>query len=88
MTTACQTEVPLAAGVERFFLNDTLVAGGRLFVIKDRIGSTVACRRGKLWITQENDARDIILEAGQSFTLERAGKTVLQGMPCAHFDIR
>jgi hypothetical protein len=88
MTTACQTEAPVTAIVGRLPADAKTVSEGHLYVLKDRIGSTVTVRRGQLWITQENDARDIILNSGESFTLERAGKAILQGMPCAHFDIR
>lgn len=30
-------------------------------------------RHGSLWITQERDTRDVVLEAGQSFRLNRNG---------------
>jgi hypothetical protein len=86
MTSACETPIRSESG--RDARGTKTVADGQLFVLKDRIGSQVTVRRGQLWITQENDARDIILNTGDSFTLERAGKAILQGMPCAHFDIR
>jgi hypothetical protein len=86
MTSACET--PLRSESGRIARGTKTVSEGQLLVLKDRIGSRVTVRRGQLWITQENDARDIILHSGDSFILERAGKAILQGMPCAHFDIR
>ncbi len=40
-------------------------------------GMQVACARGVIWITQERDSRDIILAAGQSVVLDRAGLAVV-----------
>jgi len=40
-------------------------------------GRHVTCVRGVVWITQERDQRDIILPAGQSVTLDRAGLAVV-----------
>jgi hypothetical protein len=38
-----------------------------LLDIPDISGTQVTCRRGSLWITLDNDPRDIVLEAGESF---------------------
>jgi hypothetical protein len=38
-----------------------------LLDIADISGKQVSCRRGSLWITLDNDPRDIVLEAGESF---------------------
>jgi hypothetical protein len=38
-----------------------------LLDIADISGKQVTCRRGSLWITLDNDPRDIVLEAGESF---------------------
>jgi len=34
--------------------------------------------QGTLWITQEGDARDILLQAGQSFRLDRDGTALVK----------
>ena len=34
--------------------------------------------QGSLWITQERDTRDIVLEAGQSFRLDRNGVALVK----------
>lgn len=59
------------------------LATGRSLRVRDAAGRTVTCCAGTVWITQEGDARDIVLQAGQSFTLDRPGLTLisaLQGM--------
>jgi hypothetical protein len=38
-----------------------------LLDVPDISGTQVTCRRGSLWITLDNDPRDIVLEAGESF---------------------
>jgi hypothetical protein len=44
-----------------------------LFDIQDGEGLSVTCRNGVVWITQSNDARDVVIAAGESFTLDRPG---------------
>jgi hypothetical protein len=46
---------------------------GELLDIQDGAGLRVKCLGGVVWITQSNDPRDIVLEAGQSFILDRRG---------------
>ena len=41
-----------------------LAPGGAL-QLRDAAGCTVMCCAGTVWITQENDARDIFLAAGE-----------------------
>ena len=43
------------------------LAARGLVDIPDISGTQVICRRGSLWITLDNDPRDIVLEAGESF---------------------
>jgi Protein of unknown function (DUF2917) len=46
---------------------------GQLLDINDGEGLTVECLEGAVWITQSNDPRDTVLNAGQSFVLDRPG---------------
>ncbi len=46
---------------------------GELLDINDGEGFTVECLEGAVWITQSNDPRDIVLNAGQSFVLDKPG---------------
>lgn len=43
------------------------LAARGLFEIPDIARVQVICSRGSLWITLDNDPRDIVLEAGESF---------------------
>jgi hypothetical protein len=40
----------------------------------------VTCQEGNLWITQDCDQRDIILEPGQSFTLNCSSPALVSAM--------
>jgi DUF2917 family protein len=46
---------------------------GELLDINDGEGFTVECLEGAVWITQSNDPRDIVLNAGESFVLDKPG---------------
>jgi hypothetical protein len=41
-----------------------------LFDIADAAGATVRCERGNLWITLDNDPRDIVLRPGEEFSTD------------------
>lgn len=50
---------------------------GESLKLRDAAGHTVMCCAGTIWITQENDARDIYLSAGESFTFDRPGTALI-----------
>jgi hypothetical protein len=45
-------------------------------------GTRVMCTAGTLWLTQQGDPQDYLLQAGQSFTLNQGGIVLVQGLPC------
>src|SRR4051812_32803014 len=45
--------------------------------LRDAAGRTVTCVSGKLWLTMEGDTRDVVLEPGESFEVDRHGLTLL-----------
>ena len=46
--------------------------------LRDARGTTIRVTRGTLWITQANDTRDIVLRAGDVWTVERHGLTMVE----------
>ncbi|KAA3626811.1 MAG: DUF2917 domain-containing protein [Proteobacteria bacterium] len=50
---------------------------GELLEVKDGNGTTVSVASGSVWITQHHDTRDILIEAGESFHLDRCGVAVI-----------
>lgn len=51
----------------------------KVMKVRGGIGHTVFCHSGLVWVTQDGDARDIFLRAGETFTLDRKGPALLQG---------
>jgi hypothetical protein len=48
------------------------VRGGR--------GHSIVCHSGSVWVTQDGDPRDVILRAGEAFTLDRDGPALVQAL--------
>jgi hypothetical protein len=42
-----------------------------------RAGETIRCDAGSLWITQDGDPRDVVLDAGDSFETDRDGSVTI-----------
>lgn len=47
-------------------------------LLPDIRGTTLRVTRGAVWITQQNDTRDVVLGAGEMWTVERDGLTIVQ----------
>ena len=43
----------------------------------DAAGAIASVKTGCLWITMENDRRDIVLGTGESWTIDRNGRTLV-----------
>jgi len=48
--------------------------------IREAYRVKVICQKGTLWITQDSDQRDIILERGQAFTMNRKSPALVSAM--------
>jgi hypothetical protein len=48
--------------------------------LQDGTGVEVRCLLGNLWITEEGEREDRILSRGQSFTLDRAGLSLVTAL--------
>jgi Protein of unknown function (DUF2917) len=58
----------------------TNLAKGELLRIGAGRGKGIAVFRGQAWITQQNDLRDVVLDAGESFVLDRSGTAIVQAL--------
>ena len=54
------------------------LAPRELVLLDGARGTTLRVTRGRVWLTQERDLRDIVLEAGDVFTVERGGRTIIE----------
>ncbi len=48
-------------------------------------GLRVQCLTGTLWLTQEDDPRDIVLEAGEEAFIDRDGTSIVSALSDASF---
>lgn len=48
-----------------------------------RPGLRIASQRGRVWITQDGDPRDIVIDAGESHALDRDGPVYVQALDAA-----
>ncbi|HVB50036.1 MAG TPA: DUF2917 domain-containing protein [Burkholderiales bacterium] len=53
---------------------------GQTLKIQDGIGSTVCCRQGSLWLTEERRARDVVLGPGSCYVLSQRGIALIQAL--------
>ena len=51
-----------------------------LLRMRDAVGTGVRLCEGTVWVTQCGDLRDIVLEAGESFVLDRPGVAIVQAL--------
>lgn len=63
----------------------TTLARGTLQSIADARGTSVQCLQGAIWLTQQGDARDIVLKAGDRATIERNGTSIVFALSDARF---
>ena len=56
---------------------------GTPLTVRDGQGACITARSGTVWITQDNDRRDIVLTSGESFRLERPDTAIVQAMDTA-----
>lgn len=58
-----------------------------LYDVPDAWGLTLRCESGCLWITLDNDARDIILEAGQSFVPQEHQRAIVYALEASRLKL-
>ena len=64
------------------------LARNESFAISNGKGYRVVCHSGSVWITQDNDPRDIILARGESFTLDRQGRALVHAFDAAAIAVK
>ena len=65
--------IELEAGAVKLSPNQTLR-------LRDSAGSTVCVTEGSVWITEENQPKDIVLKAGACYQLRRRGIAILNSL--------
>jgi len=66
-------QIELRSGAVRLKANQTLR-------LREAAGSTVCAVEGSVWITEENQPRDIVLERGACYRLRHAGVAIVNAL--------
>ena len=53
---------------------------GQVLTLDDARGTRIQPRQGSVWITEEGEPQDFIVEAGQAFVVKRHGRTLVQAL--------
>lgn len=61
------------------------LAKGGLLRRETRPDERIECLSGVLWVTQDGDPRDVILEAGDGFDFDRRGASVVSALADSRF---
>ncbi len=56
------------------------ITKNQILKITQPLGVTIKCLEGSVWVTQDGDLRDVVLDAGQAFVVDRNQRTLLQGL--------
>lgn len=56
------------------------LAPGQVWAGQAKAGTRVHCRRGRVWLTMEGEAEDVVLAAGEAGRLLKDGRVVAQGL--------
>jgi hypothetical protein len=54
------------------------IARGQTLKLRDSVGSTICAHEGAVWITEENSRKDVVLENGACYRVDRPGLTLVQ----------
>jgi len=67
--------------------NSLRLGRGQTLKLRNGAGGTICCQAGTLWVTEENQPRDVLLEAGACHRLSRHGVALVQalGEACVSF---
>ena len=73
-------KLELASGAMR-------LARGQTLKLTDGVGSTICAREGAVWITEENSRKDVVLEPGYCFRIDKPGLTIVQAFADAQVSL-
>lgn len=59
------------------------IARDKILEIKQALGVTIECLEGSVWVTLDGDMRDVILDAGCAFNVDRKQRTLIQALDTA-----
>ena len=64
------------------------LARNTLLALEGAQGLEVRVHRGAIWLTQQDDRRDIVIGTGEAFRLDRDGRAVIEALQDATVSFR
>jgi len=61
-------------------LASTALRKGEILHLQHALGQRIEALGGRLWITMDGDLRDIVIDAGEGFTVDRSSDVLLSAM--------
>ena len=55
--------------------------------LRDALGARIEALSGAIWVTQNGDVRDVVLEAGDALVVDRGGEVVVSAVSDARFKV-
>ncbi|MDR3577908.1 MAG: DUF2917 domain-containing protein [Anaerolineaceae bacterium] len=80
MDPGTETLFPLRGKERSVVLKKCLAKKSLLKLVGDPIGEKISCLKGVIWITQSGNPEDILVCAGESFTITQKGILLIQGL--------
>ena len=59
------------------------IAKNKVLQIRQALGMTIECLEGSVWVTQDGDTRDVVLDAGHIYKVDRQQRTLIQALDSA-----
>ncbi len=59
------------------------IAKNGILEVKQALGVTIECLEGSVWVTLDGDRRDVVLDAGHAFNVDRKQRTLIQALDTA-----
>lgn len=56
---------------------------GQLLALRGRRGARIESRRGAVWVTQDGDPNDVVLDAGEAHVLDHDAPVLIQALDAA-----
>jgi len=58
---------------------------GEIRRVHNGLGQRIEALNGSLWVTIDNDPRDIVVQPGEGFSVDRSGDTLISAMDDSQF---
>jgi Protein of unknown function (DUF2917) len=68
-------------------LASTSLRKGEILHLQHALGQRIEALSGRVWITMDGDLRDIVIDAGEGFTVDRGTDVLLSAISDAQFAV-